>query len=85
MPELLDAVLLLAAKKDPDGDKARELMESGNFYYQLGLTLAFVGIGIVVLGVVLMIVRDVQKKKKQQQQPPDPDAGGQDQEPGQRG
>ncbi len=71
MTSFLEGVLLLGAKNDPAGEKARELMESGRFYEQLGLILGIAGIGIVVLGVVLMIVRDVRKKKRQQ--PPDPD------------
>jgi hypothetical protein len=83
MTRLFEFVPLLAAKKDAAGEKdvgarnAQELMDSAAFHYQLGLTLACVGIGIVVLGVILMVVRDARKKKqrKAEQEAGPPSAG----------
>jgi hypothetical protein len=76
MTKLLGLTVLLGAKiKDPAGEKARELMESGRFYEQLGWILGAVAIGIVVLGVVLMIIRDLRKKKQLRENQPPPDRG----------
>ena len=75
MARFLDFIVLLAVKQDPAGEKAKELMDSAAFYERLGLILGAVGIGIVVLGVILAIVRDA-RKKKQRQNPGPPSGSG---------